>query len=66
MYTVKSERREEKFETLDDAMQYAKVLGILVEITTPTYQIVGKFGVDSIEEGKCPDGIDYTWRKRRA
>ena len=23
------------------------------------------FGVDFVLEGKCPDGSDYTWKKRR-
>jgi hypothetical protein len=66
MYKVKSENEEERFKSLDEAMEYARNLGILVEISTPQYQIVGKLGVDSIKEGKCPDGHDYTWRKRRA
>jgi hypothetical protein len=26
---------------------------------------VGKLGVDSIVDGKTPDGEDYTWMKRR-
>jgi hypothetical protein len=26
---------------------------------------VGKPGVDAVENGKCPDGVDYTWKKRR-
>lgn len=26
---------------------------------------VGKMGVDSIEDGMCPDGVEYSWRKRR-
>jgi microsomal dipeptidase-like Zn-dependent dipeptidase len=26
---------------------------------------IGKTGVDSVENGLCPDGIAYTWRKRR-
>lgn len=26
---------------------------------------VGQAGVDSIVDGKCPDGVDYTWKKRR-
>jgi hypothetical protein len=26
---------------------------------------VGKMGVDSIEDGKLPNGEDYTWKKRR-
>jgi hypothetical protein len=26
---------------------------------------VGKMGADSIADGKTPDGIEYTWKKRR-
>ena len=26
---------------------------------------VGQMGVDSVENGKLPDGSDYTWKKRR-
>lgn len=26
---------------------------------------VGKMGVSAVENGKLPDGSDYTWRKRR-
>lgn len=26
---------------------------------------VGKAGVDAVVNGKTPDGIDYTWKKRR-
>lgn len=26
---------------------------------------VGKMGVDSVEQGRLPDGESYTWRKRR-
>jgi hypothetical protein len=54
-----------EFQTLDDAMQYAKQLGITVEISTPSYQIVGRFGVDEIKNGLTPDGHEYGWVKRR-
>ena len=27
--------------------------------------MVGQQGVDSIVDGKTPDGVDYTWKKRR-
>ena len=66
MYKVLSENDERKFETLDEAMSHAKELGTVVTIHTPSYEIVGKFGVDSIKEGKCPDGHDYSWKKRRS
>lgn len=26
---------------------------------------VGKSGVDAVVDGKLPDGLDYTWKKRR-
>lgn len=53
------------FDTIDEAMSYAKKLGVTVEISTPSYQIVGKFGVDEIKDGVTPDGHEYGWTKRR-
>jgi sugar phosphate isomerase/epimerase len=53
------------FDTIDEAMEYAKKLGLTVEISTPTYQIVGKFGADEIKNGITPDGLEYGWTKRR-
>ena len=26
-------------------------------------EVVGVFGVDSIKNGKCPDGVAYDWNK---
>jgi len=26
---------------------------------------VGKMGVDAVTNGKCPDGVEYDWKKRR-
>jgi hypothetical protein len=49
--------------TLGDAMKFAKDYGTFVTITDGTTEIVGKFGVDQIENGKCPDGITYDWNK---
>ena len=65
MYKVTSENKEWDFDSLEEAMAYAKQLGMLVEISTPQYQIVGKFGVDSIKNGLTPDGHEYGWVKRR-
>ena len=56
---------EREFDNLDPAMEWAKVLAVFVTIKGSTYDIVGKFGVDSIVDGVCPDGVDYTWMKRR-
>ena len=51
--------------TLEEAMKTAKALNEFVTIKGDNFEIVGKFGVDSIKDGVCPDGIDYSWRKRR-
>jgi len=40
-------------------------LAVFVTIKSSEYEIVGMFGADSIVDGKCPDGVDYTWMKRR-
>lgn len=49
--------------SLNEAMYFAKTIGTFVTIKGPEYEIVGKFGVDSVKEGKCPDGVDYDWNK---
>jgi hypothetical protein len=51
------------FETLDSAMQAAKAVGFFVTIKGPDFEVVGKFGVDAVADGKCPDGVAYTWNK---
>lgn len=49
--------------TLDEAMHTAKVLNEFVTITGPDFEMVGMFGVDSIKNGLCPDGVKYDWNK---
>lgn len=51
--------------TLDEAMKLAKEINELVTIEGHGIEIIGLFGVDFVLEGKCPDGSDYTWKKRR-
>jgi hypothetical protein len=65
MIQVKSKTKTREFETLDLAMIWAKDVNEFVTITVNGMEIVGKFGADSIVNGKCPDGVDYTWKKRR-
>jgi hypothetical protein len=65
MYNVTSKTQQQDFESLDQAMAYARVLGEFVTITGNGMEIVGVFGTDSIQDGKCPDGVAYTWMKRR-
>ena len=66
MYNVASSTQQQDFESLDLAMAHARVLGEFVTITGNGMEIVGVFGADSIKNGKCPDGVDYTWMKRRS
>jgi hypothetical protein len=51
--------------TLDEAMKWAKQMDEFVTIKGPDFEIVGMFGVDTIKDGKCPDGVAYGWKKRR-
>jgi hypothetical protein len=44
-------------------MKYAKLLNEFVTISGPDFEIVGMFGVDSIKNGLCPDGVAYDWDK---
>ena len=52
-----------EFETLDLAMAWAKESGDFVTIQLNGMELVGRFGVDSVEDGKCPDGVAYDWNK---
>jgi hypothetical protein len=70
MYTVSYidptlECVERCFDTLSSAMDWAKAIAKFVTITGNGMEIVGKFGVDSIQNGLCPDGVEYSWKKRR-
>ena len=66
MYKVISKKIETNFDSLQLAMEHAKTIGTFVTIEGPDFEVVGIFGADTIKDGKCPDGIDYTWKKRRA
>ena len=63
MWIVKTKLKEVKHETLSGAMMWAKTCNEFVTITDGQMEIVGKFGVDSVVDGKCPDGIAYDWNK---
>ena len=65
MYKVVSKDVSKEFVTLDEAMKFSKELDCFVTISGNGMEIVGMFGADSIKDGKCPDGHDYTWKKRR-
>jgi len=59
------DNKSNEFEDLTQAMAWAKVLGEFVTIRINGMDLVGKFGADSVKDGKCPDGVDYSWKKRR-
>lgn len=63
MYTLTFDDRKIEFDSLDMAMAYAKLTNKFVTIKSDDFEIVGMFGVDSIKDGKCPDGVAYDWNK---
>ena len=65
MYKVKSKTKKIEVMSLDEAMKLAKEMNELVIIEGHGIEIIGLFGVDFVLEGKCPDGSEYTWKKRR-
>ena len=60
MYKVNNQL---EFDSLAEAMEFAKTLDHFVTIEGPDFEVCGKFGVDSIKDGLCPDGIPYDWNK---
>jgi len=63
MYKVISKEKEQSFTSLALAMEYAKSINEFVTIKSADFEMVGMFGVDSVVDGKCPDGVAYTWNK---
>ncbi len=52
-----------EFASLELAMAHARESNQFVTITGPDFEVCGRFGVDSIKDGVCPDGIKYDWNK---
>jgi hypothetical protein len=63
MFKVTGKNVEYEVLSLDEAMFLAKKMNEFVTITGPDFEIVGMFGVDSVKDGKCPDGVAYDWNK---
>jgi hypothetical protein len=63
--TIEHHSKIYEFNTLDEAMEWAKYLGEFVTIKFNGLEIVGKFGVDGITSGKLSNGEPYSWKKRR-
>ena len=51
--------------SLDEAMLFAKSYAKFVEISDGEMKIVGRFGVDAVEDATLPNGDSYTWTMRR-
>lgn len=52
-----------EFIDLASAMDHAKYINEFVVIKGDNFEICGKFGVDSVVDGKTPDGVVYDWNK---
>jgi hypothetical protein len=51
------------FDSLDTAIQAAKLVDEFVTIKGADFEVCGIFGVDSVKDGLCPDGVVYDWNK---
>ena len=49
--------------SLDEALSFARIVGMFVTIRGPDFEVCGVFGVDTVRDGVCPDGVDYDWNK---
>ena len=63
MYKVIGKEETFKVLTLTEAMNVAKSMNEFVSIQGPDFEVCGIFGVDSIKDGVCPDGVAYDWDK---
>jgi hypothetical protein len=63
MYKVIGKEETFKVLTLAEAMNVAKSMNEFVSIVGPDFEVCGIFGVDSVKDGVCPDGVAYDWNK---
>jgi hypothetical protein len=63
MYKVIGKEETFKVLTLEGAMNVAKSMNEFVRIVGKDFEVCGMFGVDSIKDGVCPDGVAYDWNK---
>ena len=52
-----------EFADLAGAMDYTKSLNEFASIVGDGFEVCGMFGVDSVVDGKTPDGVAYDWKK---
>ena len=63
MYKIIGKEETFKVLTLAEAMNVAKSMNEFVTIKGADFEMVGMFGVDSVKNGLCPDGVAYDWNK---
>jgi hypothetical protein len=63
MYRVLGKEETFKVLTLAEAMNVAKSMNEFVRIVGKDFEVCGMFGVDTIKDGICPDGVTYDWNK---
>ena len=63
MYKVIGKEEIIKVLTLAEAMNVAKSMNEFVTIKGTDFEVCGIFGVDTVKDGKCPDGVAYDWNK---
>ena len=63
MFKVIGKNVEYEVYSLNDAMFLAKKMNEFVSIKGTDFEVCGMFGVDSVVDGKCPDGVAYDWNK---
>jgi hypothetical protein len=54
---------EKSFVDLEAAMTHARLSDQFVTIQGPDFEVCGRFGVDTVKDGVCPDGVAYDWNK---
>ena len=63
MYKIIGKAETLKVLTLAEAMNVAKHMNEFVRIVGKDFEVCGIFGVDTVKNGLCPDGIAYDWNK---
>ena len=63
MYKIIGKEEIFKVLTLAEAMNVAKSMNEFVTIEGTDFEVCGIFGVDTVKDGKCPDGVAYDWNK---
>ena len=63
MFKVIGKNVEYEVYSLNDAMFLAKKMNEFVTISGDGFEVCGMFGVDSVVDGKTPDGVAYDWNK---